>query len=78
MLDLFFTAFCLAFLGRAQAAVPVRAGLCLYRHRRAAKVSWGFLTHIPISLIAFSCALLGWIVAEDKNGIRISRASSCC
>lgn len=36
------------------------------------KVSWGILSHIPVSLIAFLCAFLSWFVAEDKNGIRIS------
>ena len=73
MLDLFFTAFCLAFLGaglkRPFLFVLAYAYIDIVAPQ---KVSWGFLTHIPISLIAFSCALLGWMVAEDKNGIRVS------
>ncbi len=36
------------------------------------KVTWGFLAHVPVSLIAFICAVLAWLVAEDKNGIRFS------
>jgi hypothetical protein len=32
----------------------------------------GFLTHIPISLIAFLCAILGWMVSEDKSGVRFT------
>ncbi|MEL0251440.1 MAG: DUF5935 domain-containing protein, partial [Novosphingobium sp.] len=36
------------------------------------KVSWGILSHIPVSLIAFLCAFVAWFVAEDKNGTRIS------
>lgn len=36
------------------------------------KVSWGILSHIPVSLIAFLCAFIAWFVAEDKNGTRFS------
>lgn len=36
------------------------------------KVTWGFLAHVPVSLIAFLCAVTAWLVAEDKRGIRIS------
>ncbi|KPF94041.1 polymerase [Novosphingobium sp. AAP83] len=36
------------------------------------KVSWGILSQIPISLIAFLCAFTAWFVAEDKNGTRFS------
>ena len=73
MRDLFFVAFLGAFfltgLRRPFLLIAVYAYIDIVAPQ---KVSWGFLTHIPISLIAFSCALLGWIVAEDKNGIRIS------
>jgi hypothetical protein len=73
MLDLFFTAFCLAFLGAGLKRPFLFVLAYTYIDIVAPqKVSWGFLTHIPISLIAFSCALLGWIAAEDKNGVRVS------
>jgi hypothetical protein len=59
MLDLFFTAFCLAFL----AAGTRRPFLFVLAYTyidivAPQKVSWGFLTHIPISLIAFSLNVL--------------------
>lgn len=73
MLDLFFTAFCLAFL----AAGTRRPFLFVLAYAyidivAPQKVSWGFLTHIPISLIAFLCAILGWMVSEDKSGVRFT------
>ena len=36
------------------------------------KVTWGFLAQVPVSLIAFVCAVTAWAAAEDKNGIRFS------
>jgi probable O-glycosylation ligase (exosortase A-associated) len=36
------------------------------------KVTWGFLQSVPVSLIAFICAVGAWLAAEDKNGIRVS------
>jgi probable O-glycosylation ligase (exosortase A-associated) len=36
------------------------------------KVTWGFLAHVPVSLIAFICAVTAWAVAENKDGIRFS------
>lgn len=36
------------------------------------KVSWGILSHIPVSLIAFLCAFGAWFVADDKSGTRFS------
>ncbi len=36
------------------------------------KVTWGFLAHVPVSLIAFVFAFLAWIAADDKDGIRVS------
>ncbi|GAB7555336.1 hypothetical protein NRB_48530 [Novosphingobium sp. 11B] len=35
-------------------------------------ISWGFLTRLPISLIAFSAAFLGWLVFDDKRDSRFS------
>lgn len=36
------------------------------------KVSWGILTHIPISLIAFLAAFGAWLLVDDKRGVRFS------
>ncbi|MFM5886362.1 MAG: DUF5935 domain-containing protein [Novosphingobium sp.] len=36
------------------------------------KVSWGFLSAIPISLIAFILAFVGWAVLDDKADSRFS------
>ncbi|MDE2412901.1 MAG: O-antigen ligase family protein, partial [Sphingomonadales bacterium] len=36
------------------------------------KVSWGFLTQIPISLITFVCAFLGWALLDDKRDSRFT------
>ncbi len=36
------------------------------------KVTWGFLAHVPVSLIAFAFATLAWMAADDKNGSRFS------
>ena len=73
MLNLFLTAFCVAFLGaglkRPYLFVLAYAYIDIVAPQ---KVSWGFLSQVPISLIAFSFAVLGWMFAEDKNGIRIS------
>jgi probable O-glycosylation ligase (exosortase A-associated) len=73
MLDLFLTSFCLAFLGaglrRPFLFVLAYAYIDIVAPQ---KVSWGILSHIPISLIAFICAFGAWMAAEDKNGIRFS------
>lgn len=36
------------------------------------KVSWGFLSHLPISLIAFVLAFAGWIAFDDKRDSRFT------
>ena len=35
-------------------------------------ISWGFLTRLPISLIAFAAAFLGWLVFDDKRDSRFT------
>lgn len=35
-------------------------------------ISWGFLTVIPTSLIAFAAAFLGWLVFDDKRDARFT------
>lgn len=35
-------------------------------------ISWGFLTRMPTSLIAFAAAFLGWIVFDDKRDARFT------
>ncbi|WP_232495077.1 putative O-glycosylation ligase, exosortase A system-associated [Novosphingobium kaempferiae] len=35
-------------------------------------ISWGFLTQIPTSLIAFAAAFLGWLVFDDKRDSRFT------
>jgi len=35
-------------------------------------ISWGFLTQIPTSLIAFSAAFLGWLIFDDKRDARFT------
>ncbi|MBS0483298.1 MAG: putative O-glycosylation ligase, exosortase A system-associated [Proteobacteria bacterium] len=36
------------------------------------KVSWGFLSAVPISLIAFVLAFFGWLLLDDKSDSRFS------
>lgn len=73
MLNLFLTAFVTAFL----AAGVRRPFLFVLAYAyidivAPQKVTWGFLAHVPVSLIAFVCAVTAWAAAEDKNGIRFS------
>jgi probable O-glycosylation ligase (exosortase A-associated) len=35
-------------------------------------ISWGFLTRIPTSLIAFAAAFVGWIAFDDKRDMRFT------
>lgn len=35
-------------------------------------ISWGFLTRMPTSLIAFAAAFLGWLVFDDKRDSRFT------
>ena len=73
MLNLFLTAFVTAFLGagvrRPFLFVLAYAYIDIVAPQ---KVTWGFLAHVPVSLIAFVCAVLAWLVAEKKDGIRVS------
>jgi probable O-glycosylation ligase (exosortase A-associated) len=73
MLNLFLTAFVAAFLG----AGMKRPFLFVLAYTYIdivgpQKVTWGFLAHVPVSLIAFTCAFVGWMVADNKDGIRFS------
>ncbi len=73
MLDLFLLSFVLAFIGAGFRKPFIFVLAYTYIDIVAPqKVSWGILSHIPVSLIAFLCAFIAWFVAEDKNGIRIS------
>ncbi|MBA4353387.1 MAG: putative O-glycosylation ligase, exosortase A system-associated [Novosphingobium sp.] len=73
MLDLFLLSFVLAFIGTGFRKPFLFVLAYTYIDIVAPqKVSWGILSHIPVSLIAFLCAFIAWFVAEDKNGIRIS------
>lgn len=73
MLNLFLTAFVAAFLcagvRRPFLFVLAYAYIDIVAPQ---KVTWGFLQSVPVSLIAFVCAVLAWMVAEDKSGIRMS------
>ena len=73
MLNLFLTAFVLAFLGAGMRRPFLLVLAYTYIDIVAPqKVTWGFLAHIPISLISFVCAFGAWVVAENKQGIRFS------
>jgi len=73
VLNLFLTAFVTAFLGagvrRPFLFVLAYAYIDIVAPQ---KVTVGFLAQVPVSLIAFVCAVTGWLIAENKNGIRIS------
>jgi len=73
MLDLFLLSFVLAFIGAGFRRPFIFVLAYTYIDIVSPqKVSWGILSHIPVSLIAFLCAFIAWFVAEDKNGTRIS------
>ena len=36
------------------------------------KISWSLLTTLPISLIVFVAAFVGWLFVDDKQGVRFS------
>ncbi|MCX7285769.1 MAG: putative O-glycosylation ligase, exosortase A system-associated [Novosphingobium sp.] len=73
MLDLFLLAFVMAFLGAGIRRPFIFVLAYVYIDVVSPqKVSWGILTQIPISLIAFLFAFGAWFVAEDKNGTRFS------
>ncbi|MEE4451934.1 putative O-glycosylation ligase, exosortase A system-associated [Novosphingobium resinovorum] len=73
MLNLGLTGFfaCLILLGLKRPFIWV---LCyLYVDIVAPQIiSWGFLTQLPTSLIAFSAAFLGWLVFDDKSDSRFT------
>ena len=73
MLDLGLTAFlgCFLLLGFKR---PFLWVLCyLYVDIVAPQViSWGMLAKIPVSLIAFAAAFLGWLVFDDKRDSRFT------
>lgn len=73
MLNLFLTAFVAGFLfagfRRPYLFVLAYAYIDIVAPQ---KVTWGFLQSVPVSLIAFMCAVIAWMAAEDKNGIRVS------
>src|SRR3546814_1392850 len=73
MLDLGLTAFlgCFLLLGFKR---PFLWVLCyLYVDIVAPQViSWGILAKIPVSLIAFAAAFLGWLVFDDKRDSRFT------
>lgn len=74
MLDLFFLAFALAFLGAGvrRPFIFVLAYTWIDVVAPQKVVGWGIISHIPISLIAFVCAFGGWLFADDKRGARFS------
>ncbi|HKT85701.1 MAG TPA: putative O-glycosylation ligase, exosortase A system-associated [Novosphingobium sp.] len=73
MLDLGLTAFlgCFLLLGFRR---PFLWVLCyLYVDIVAPQViSWGILARVPVSLIAFAAAFLGWLVFDDKRDSRFT------
>ena len=74
MLDLFFLAFVLAFLGLGVRRPFLFVLAYVYIDVVAPQkiVGWGLISHIPISLIAFVCAFGGWFFADDKSNARFS------
>lgn len=73
MLDLFLLSFVLAFIGAGFRRPFIFVLAYTYIDVVSPqKVSWGIMSQIPISLIAFLCAFGAWFVAEDKNGTRFS------
>lgn len=73
MLNLFLTAFVFAFLAAGVRKPYLFVLAYAYIDIVAPqKVTWGFLQSVPVSLIAFVFAVLAWMAAEDKNGIRFT------
>jgi probable O-glycosylation ligase (exosortase A-associated) len=73
MINLALSAFLLAFLaiGLKRPFMWVLA-YCYVDILAPQKVSWGFLTQVPVSLIAFILAFLGWILLDDKRDSRFT------
>lgn len=77
MLDLFLLSFILAFIGAGFRKPFIFVLAYMYIDIVSPqKISWGILSQIPVSLIAFLCAFIAWFVAEDKNGTRFSLRQS--
>lgn len=73
MLDLGFTAFFLFLLAAGFKRPFVWVLLYLYVDIVQPQViSWGILSRIPVSLIAFGAAFMGWLLMDDKRDVRFS------
>jgi len=73
MLDLGFTAFFVFLLAAGLRRPFVWVLLYLYVDIVQPQViSWGMLSHIPTSLIAFSAAFLGWLLMDEKADSRFT------
>lgn len=73
MLDLGFTAFFLFLLLAGFRRPFVWMLLYLYVDIVQPQViSWGILSHIPVSLVAFAAAFLGWLVFDRKEDSRFT------
>lgn len=73
MLDLALTGFTLAFLALGLRRPFIWVLAYLYIDIVAPqKISWGILASLPISLIAFAAAFLGWVLADDKTDSRFT------
>ena len=73
MLDLGFTAFFLFLLAAGFKRPFVWVLTYLYVDIVQPQViSWGILSHLPVSLIAFSAAFFGWILLDDKKDARFT------
>ncbi|WP_374411777.1 putative O-glycosylation ligase, exosortase A system-associated [Novosphingobium colocasiae] len=73
MIDLGFTAFFLLLLAAGFKRPFVWVLLYLYVDIVQPQViSWGILSHIPVSLIAFGAAFLGWLLMDDKRDARFT------
>ena len=73
MLDLALTGFTLGFLALGLRRPFIWVLAYLYIDIVAPqKISWGILASLPISLIAFAAAFLGWVLADDKTDSRFT------
>ncbi len=73
MLDLFLTAFVLGWLALGMRRPFLWVLVYLYVDIVAPqKISYFLLASLPISLIAFSAAAVGWMVADDKRDSRFT------
>lgn len=73
MLNLALTAFVMVFLAMGLRRPFLWVLAYLYIDILAPqKISWGFLSAIPVSLIAFVLAFAGWILLDDKRDSRFT------